>query len=299
MRWEDERYVRLYTRDTVDWEMLPWQSRALFPLLLRKVDRAGIIELGKHGAAGLAHVVRLPADVTEAGLAGLLDDGSVELHDNTLVVRNFIEAQEAVADGAQRTREWRARARDLAKAFAKASSLGVVTKRHDAKQNVTRGDETSRERDVVRRGVTNGDSVPIRTVPSRTQEDPPAASATGPKVKSAKVRPGWTDLIALYTDTWKALHSSEGKPPAIEGADVSALARVYDAVGIDETKALIQRFVSDSDLHITRRGHMLRDLPSRLNAYRAKQPKSGAASKRNFREPMPHQEETVDETDKL
>ena len=43
MDWANERYVRLYTRDTVTWKMWPWEARAIFPLLMRKVDRAGVL----------------------------------------------------------------------------------------------------------------------------------------------------------------------------------------------------------------------------------------------------------------
>ena len=33
MRWEDERWVRLYTRDTVNWKLLPWQSKCTDALM--------------------------------------------------------------------------------------------------------------------------------------------------------------------------------------------------------------------------------------------------------------------------
>ena len=35
MRWEDERYVRIYTRDTPSWMLLSWDAQALFLQLLR------------------------------------------------------------------------------------------------------------------------------------------------------------------------------------------------------------------------------------------------------------------------
>src|SRR4051812_34670403 len=116
MRWEDERYVRLYTRDTVEWEMLCWQARALMPQILRKVDRAGLLELGKHGARGLAKSVKLPLDVVQFGLdgtdegPGLLPSGSVELRGTLLVIPNFIAAQETASSDAQRKRDQRERA---------------------------------------------------------------------------------------------------------------------------------------------------------------------------------------------
>src|SRR4051794_1870175 len=57
LRWEDERYVRFYVRDTTDWLMLSWKAQGLFGLILRKVDRAGVLDLGKLGKRGIvAHI---------------------------------------------------------------------------------------------------------------------------------------------------------------------------------------------------------------------------------------------------
>jgi hypothetical protein len=258
--------------------MLPWQARALFPLLLRKVDRAGILQLGKHGSKGLAHIVGMPVEVVDAGLAGLLEDGAVVMHGDTIVIRNYIEAQEAASSDAQRKRDSRERQRE------------AVTKRDSRSQNVTRSHDESR-------AVTSGHSVPSLAVPSRTQEIP-AASAGRPACKPEKApkpkseRPRWSEVIATYHDAWVALHSLNGKPPVIDGADVSALARVYDAEGVDETISLVQRFVSDADPFITQRGHMLRDLPSRVNAYRAKPATKTAAASRA----LPQSTSVSDET---
>lgn len=116
MRWADERYVRLYTRDTVGWKMLPWQGRALLPLILRKVDRAGILELGEDGVEGLSALLDMPMDVVQPGLEALLKRGVLTQSGVRLVVPNFLEAQEATSSGAQRQREHRAKARDLARA---------------------------------------------------------------------------------------------------------------------------------------------------------------------------------------
>lgn len=44
MNWSDERYVKLYERDTLTW---PWQAKCVFALLLRKVDRSGVLDTGR------------------------------------------------------------------------------------------------------------------------------------------------------------------------------------------------------------------------------------------------------------
>lgn len=110
--------------------------------------------------------------------------------------------------------------------------------------------------------------------PEEAKSPAQAQAASKPKKaqqpKSTRLR--WSEVTAAYSDTWKALHSLNGKSPVIDRPDIAALARVYDAEGVDETIALVKRFVSDTDPFIARRGHILRDLPSRVNAYRSKHP---------------------------
>jgi hypothetical protein len=112
MDWSSERYVRVYTRDTADWLALGWEAQALFVLLLRKMDRVGSLDLGRHGARGLAALLRVPLEVVERALPLLLADGCIEQHETVLVCRNFIEAQEASMSAAARQKESRLRRRD-------------------------------------------------------------------------------------------------------------------------------------------------------------------------------------------
>jgi hypothetical protein len=153
MQWEGERYARLFVRDTADWLSMPWQSRALFPLLLRKADRAGQIALGRSGFAGLAVLVGLPIEVVKPGLAGLLVDTCVVQTDRLLTIRNFIEAQEAVASNRVRQQTFR----DTAKSKALKSQKVTVTRRNAALRKVT--------------SVTPSRAVPYRAVPSSASND--------------------------------------------------------------------------------------------------------------------------------
>jgi hypothetical protein len=174
MRWSDERYVRLYIRDTVEWDMLPWESRALWPLLLRKVDRAGLLDLGKHGARGLAVTVKLPTHVVEPGLAGLLEDGCVVQNGTTLLVRNFIEAQEAQSSTAHRSREYRARQRDAAR-------RGVM----EGDASATEDDASITERDATATPRTSASQpvTPSLAVPSRAVKEPTAEAVGAPEAE--------------------------------------------------------------------------------------------------------------------
>ncbi len=49
LKWDDERYVRLYTRDTSTWLRLTWEGRFVLMALLRKLDRSGNLDLGDEG----------------------------------------------------------------------------------------------------------------------------------------------------------------------------------------------------------------------------------------------------------
>jgi len=129
MRFEDEKYVRLYTRDTITWKLLPWQSKCLLPLIMRKLDRAGILDLGEDGIEGLAALLELPSEVVEEGLAGLIKRGTCLVAGRTLVMPRFLEGQETPQSDKARQRAYRERARNDAVTDESAKS---VTRRHAA-----------------------------------------------------------------------------------------------------------------------------------------------------------------------
>jgi uncharacterized phage protein (TIGR02220 family) len=112
--WENERYVRLYVRETIDEAVLSWQAKSLWKELLPKFDRAGVIDLGVHGWKGLAVLIRWPLAVLESAVPELLSDGRIELRGRWLVAPNYIAAQEAKKSDRQRQAESRARRRDKA-----------------------------------------------------------------------------------------------------------------------------------------------------------------------------------------
>lgn len=144
MRWEDERYVRVYTRDTTDWLAFSFEAQALLLMLLRKVDRAGILPLGKHGKRGVAIAIGHPREWErlESAFEELLADGCVRVSpDGTrLVIPNFIFAQEARASDKSRQQKSREFARDLAASESVTLSDGVsqnVTECHGTSHGVT------------------------------------------------------------------------------------------------------------------------------------------------------------------
>ena len=113
MRWEEERYVRIYTRDTGDMILMGWEARALFYEIIRKADRAGILDLGKSGKACLGTFLHMPQEVVDRLLPILVENEMVIETPTALIVRNYIEAQESVSTPASRQRYSREYRRDM------------------------------------------------------------------------------------------------------------------------------------------------------------------------------------------
>jgi 5-methylcytosine-specific restriction endonuclease McrA len=73
LNYEDEDYVRFYTRDTVSWMALGWEGQAVLSLMLHgKFDRSGVFECDSHDYEDAVSLVTgLPVAVARAGLAAL------------------------------------------------------------------------------------------------------------------------------------------------------------------------------------------------------------------------------------
>lgn len=184
MRWEDERYVRFYTRDTPEWLALSWQARGLFGLIIRAVDRAGVMPVGKLGLKGVAVAVRAPWADVEGPLGELLEDGCV-VYDAALskvLVPNYIEAQEASQSDAARKRASRERARACFGGSSNASeSARVVTNCDDIESRIVT--ESHVQSQAVTRGHIESHAVTLCcAVPSRTEpnQNTPLASLGHP-----------------------------------------------------------------------------------------------------------------------
>lgn len=145
MRWEDEPWRKLYTRNTVSWKALPWQARLVLPQLVREVDDAGLLFLGRLAPAALAIALDIPKPVAAAALEQLTTpteidpDPPVILRDGVLVLRNFVEAQQARTSDRLRKATERARDRDKHLKSPESMSHGVtaVTDGHTESQHVT------------------------------------------------------------------------------------------------------------------------------------------------------------------
>ncbi len=145
MRWEDEKFIKVYTRDTVDWLCLSFEAQGLLLLLLRKVDRAGILDVGNRGLRGIATAIGHPGrwDTIEPAIKELLADGTIAFTNDVVVVGNFVEAQEAKQTDAARQRTKRQKDRDLAAEASRAvTRCHTVSRLEETRLDETRLDET-------------------------------------------------------------------------------------------------------------------------------------------------------------
>ena len=145
MNFDDERFVKIFTRDTVTWKLLGWEGRCVLLMLLRKVDRAGCVDLGS-GIEGLALLLDLPEDVTERGFAACLRRSCVTQRDQIAVVPNFVRAQDSRQTDRVRQAESRARRRDSGLVSQNVTDTNEqVTKRDEVSQPVTRSHTESHD----------------------------------------------------------------------------------------------------------------------------------------------------------
>jgi len=130
MDWENESWIKLYTRETGETVAMGWEARALLREMLCKCDRAGLIQVDSD--EDLAALVRMPSHVVTACHTVLRERGVVSRTDHGLLVHNFIEAQEARTSDKERQRRSRARRRDIARLESED-----VTACHTVSQPVT------------------------------------------------------------------------------------------------------------------------------------------------------------------
>lgn len=109
MNFDDEDYVRVYTRDSPNWLRLSWEGQCVLLLTMRKVGRrSGAIELdGMEPAEALASVIGMPVEVVRVGLDALLARGTAKLSGGMIVLPKFLLAQWARRSDAARKRESR------------------------------------------------------------------------------------------------------------------------------------------------------------------------------------------------
>lgn len=202
MNFEDERYVRVYTRKTVTTKLLGWEGRACLHALLLEVDRAGVLELeGMDPADALSALSDIPVEFARVGMARILERGVAVVSDGRLFLPRFLEAQEARQSDAQRQRESRARrAAELrvSQGAVRAMATAVTNRDHMESQNVTECHTESHD-------VTSGHSVLSRA--QLSSEIPPVVprgdAAAAPPPEPPRARKKREGLWRRVPATWQ------------------------------------------------------------------------------------------------
>ena len=176
--YSDERYARLYTRDTPEWHVLTWQAKAVYCLLRRKVDRSGVVPLGRGGLRAVSALVGVPGDVGEPAMRELADSGYLDINAARVAVVEFVESETAVKSDALRQAESRAR-----------RGASDVTKRDTESRNVTKshtGSHAVTESHMASQNVTLCLTDPCLTDPDLTDQNLPPCPPSGGSATTAK-----------------------------------------------------------------------------------------------------------------
>ncbi len=214
MNFCDEPFVKLYKNDTLNWKRLGWEGRCVLVMLLRKVDRAGCLDLGEEGLDLLCALIDLPEEVTDAGIKACIRRGCVTVNGALLHLPRFQEAQLARQSDKARARASRERRSVEASRFGSESSRNVtqesraVTLDHTASDDVTSRIEETRS-DQKRSEITP----PIEQDPTVGRAGEPQEAGDGssgaapeagkPSAAAASARAG--DAPQTLAEAWKAL----------------------------------------------------------------------------------------------
>lgn len=177
LEWDQERWVKVYVRDSGDFAMLSWDAKALLLMLWRKADPLGVVRSAARCLpAFLGH--RENATQIAQGLADLEAIGAIEVRSDSLRLVEFVDAQSAVLSD---------RVRQAARRERKAVSGNTiesqnVTESHAMSRDVTNGHAASRDvttrSDKTRQDEIRSDQTPTVQSPTIQPDSKPQANAS-------------------------------------------------------------------------------------------------------------------------
>lgn len=196
MNWPDERYVRLYTRDTVTWKRWGWETRAVMALLLRKVDRSGVLDTGAHDKVdAFSLLLEVPIEVARKAVTELLKSGTLVESATGFVLPAFLEAQEAPQSDAVRQRESREKRRA-------ANMRNPEVACHAPSHAVTAGHNLSPQPSLA---VPSVPSVPVKTGASAPQ---PAKAAKSKRADPSDADPRHQPLVRGLDEVFREVRGT-------------------------------------------------------------------------------------------
>jgi hypothetical protein len=114
-----------------------------------------------------------------------------------------------------------------------------------------------------------GSKGPSKNEAKRSPVPNPHPVPNPPEEKAAPAAPNDSRLVV---EAWEAgwiarFKPTDGKAPPATGADYKNAKGLIATYGLQKTIELVSRFLDDTDRWVAERGHMLRDLPSRVARY--------------------------------
>lgn len=201
MNFEDEQYVRLYTRKTITSKRLGWEGRTVLWHLMCEADRSGIIEVGDGDLAEALAVLLgdIPEEVIKVAIPRLASQGVTSRHGSKLLLVRFQEAQEAKRSDKVRAKE----CRDRRRAELVTPRDGSVTQSDDASRSVTVRHETSLSAVLCSAELGSAGVAPERSKPPAPTEQPKVfrTDAVGTRavdpLRASFAAPGLVELHAF------------------------------------------------------------------------------------------------------
>lgn len=180
MNFEDEHYVRIYTRDTKTWLRWGWEGQAVFALTARKLDALGRLSVDDP-VADVALLTGMPEDVVRVGLKRVLDSGAFVAREGYLECPNWIDGQTATKSDSVRCREYRARLQ--AKRVIPRAERAADTERVESDTERVGADTGRVESDTSRPSTTHDRAVQpnaAHPIPMQPSADPDRARPQDP-----------------------------------------------------------------------------------------------------------------------
>lgn len=243
MNFSEERWVKLYTRDTTGWRMLTWQARCVLLHAFRKVDRSGAIDLDGDGLDGLAVMLDLPPEIVEtamSGRQGLVARGAAEIVTwegrTFFLLPRFVEAQEAKSTPRARKAASRELAMVAGSDVPRLAALGqLVTKRDHESQPVTESHAPSHE---VTHGHTASRSDQNRSEQNREEQTNVVCGESPPPERAALVGRKAADLC-LFSDDSAVGAKAESADRLSQAADRTADREVPATLAAPEPETFV------------------------------------------------------------
>lgn len=191
MDWSNERYVRLFTRNTTTWRRLGWDGQNALMHLLRVVDRAGVLDIQDMtpGEAVSLHT-GAPEEAAARGISKMLELGVVIHAGGRLIFPNFLTAQECPMSDklrAKLSREKRASSHsDTAPPTFVTDESRCVTEHHAESPTVTPSHSASQR--VTLLPSRSDPTLPNPSLPDPAEPRVTAAAEVGDPIRAKAMR---------------------------------------------------------------------------------------------------------------